>query len=270
MPSILGGRVHAADDDRGPAHVAIVTGANHGIGAAVARALADAGAQVLLTFFRRAGEEHTDADDVVAAIERAGGRGAALEANLADASAAERILDVAEERFGPVDILINNASDWVADTFRPTGPDRVHRPTTHLTPASFDRVFAVDARASALLIAAFAERHIARGASWGRIVGLTSGGPLGFPDEVSYGAAKAALENLTMSAAMELAPFGVTANAVHPPVTDTGWVTPEVEAFVRASDELFHIAQPEDVAAVVGYLCTEGADLITANVIHLR
>ncbi len=262
--------MQASDDHRAQTHAAIVTGANHGIGAAVARTLANAGAAVLVTFFRRAGDERPDAEDVIAAIGASGGRAAAVEADLADASAAEKIFDAAEERFGPVDILVNNASDWVADTFRPTGPDRVGRPTTHLTPASFDRVFAVDARAVALLIAAFAERHVARSASWGRIVGLTSGGPLGFPDEVSYGAAKSALENLTMSAAMELAPFGVTANAVHPPVTDTGWVTPEVEAFVRDSDELFHIAQPDDVAAVVGYLCTEAADLITANVIHLR
>ena len=79
--------------------------------------------------------------------------------------------------------------------------------------------------AAALLIAEFARRHIARGADWGRIIGLTSGGGLGFPEEVSYGAAKAAQVNYTMSAALELAPYGITANMVHPPVTDTGWVT---------------------------------------------
>ena len=76
----------------------------------------------------------------------------------------------------------------------------------------------------------------------GRIVGLTSGGPAGFPEEVSYGAAKAALENYTMSAAAELAPFGITANIVHPPVTDTGWVTDDVRAFVAASRDHHHVA----------------------------
>lgn len=60
----------------------------------------------------------------------------------------------------------------------------------------------------------------------GRIVGMSSGGPDAFPEEVSYGAAKAALENYTMSAAYELADLGITANIVHPPVTDTGWITP--------------------------------------------
>ena len=65
---------------------------------------------------------------------------------------------------------------------------------------------------AALMIGEFARRHIARQAAWGRIIGLTSGGGLGFPEEVSYGAAKAAQENYTMSAALELAPFGITAN----------------------------------------------------------
>jgi NAD(P)-dependent dehydrogenase (short-subunit alcohol dehydrogenase family) len=84
-----------------------------------------------------------------------------------------------------------------------------------LSAATHDQVFAVDARGSALMIAEFAQRHISRQAKWGRIIGLASGGPLGFPTEVSYGAAKAALENYTMSAAFELAPYGVTANIVY-------------------------------------------------------
>ena len=93
---------------------------------------------------------------------------------------------------------------------------------------------------------------------------------MGFPEEVSYGAAKAALENLTMSAAFELADLGITANIVRPPVTDTGWITPEVERAVRESDELLHIAQPDEVAEVVSFLCSDEAALITANVLQLR
>jgi 3-oxoacyl-[acyl-carrier protein] reductase len=111
---------------------------------------------------------------------------------------------------------------------------------------------------------------VARGATWGRIVGLTSGGQLGFPEEVSYGAAKAALENYAMSAALELAEFGITSNVVYPPVTDTGWVTDAVREFVANSREHFHVAQPEEVAEVIVYLASEEARLITANVIHLR
>ena len=147
-----------------------------------------------------------------------------------------------------MDILINNATGWVADTFWPTPPVGSVIPNSESPPRPIDRQFVVDARATALLIAEFARRHAARGATWGRIVGLTSGGPTGFPNEVSYGAAKAALENYTMSAAFELAPLGITANVVHPPVTDTGWVTEDVRRHVDERPDLIHIASPGDVA----------------------
>src|ERR1019366_5810227 len=92
----------------------------------------------------------------------------------------------------------------------------------------------------------FARRHVARGATWGRIIGLTSGGDLGFPEEVSYGAAKAAQANYTMAAALELAQFGITANIVYPPVTDTGWVTDTVRQAVASSKAHIHIAKPAE------------------------
>jgi 3-oxoacyl-[acyl-carrier protein] reductase len=101
-------------------------------------------------------------------------------------------------------------------------------------------------------------------------VGLTSGGPAGFPGEVSYGAAKAALENYTMSAAVELADLGITANIVYPPVTDTGWVTDDVRRFVAASDDHFHVADPAEVAGVIAWLCTDAAALVTGNIVRLR
>jgi 3-oxoacyl-[acyl-carrier protein] reductase len=139
-----------------------------------------------------------------------------------------------------------------------------------VTAATWTRQFAVDAMGAALMISEFARRHIARQANWGRIIGLTSGGELGFPEEVSYGAAKAAQVNYTMSAALELAPFGVTANMVHPPVTDTGWITDAVRDQVAASAALIHIASPDEVAGVIAYLVSDPAALITANVITLR
>jgi 3-oxoacyl-[acyl-carrier protein] reductase len=261
---------------------ALVTGANHGIGAAVAAALADAGHPVLVAYlaiedepdpgipdaYRRA--RVRDATEVVERIRAAGGTAVAVSADLSDAATPAALFDRAEAELGPVRILVNNATGWVADTFTAAASDRLGRRLQPVTAATHDQQFAVDARAGGLLIAEFAQRFLARGDDWGRIVSLTSGGPLGFPGEVSYGAAKAALENYTMSAALELADHGITANVLMPPVTDTGWVTDEVRAFVAGSHEHVHVAAPDEVAEVVAWLCSDAARLVTANRIVLR
>ncbi len=98
---------------------------------------------------------------------------------------------------------------------------------------------------------------------------MTSGGEKGFPQEVSYGAAKAAIVNYTMSASLELSRFGVTANALHPPVTDTGWVTDEVRGFVAEDDNFFDVAEPHEVAEVVSFLVSEAGRRVTGNVIRM-
>ena len=266
----------------GTGRVAIVTGANHGIGAATAQALAARGCAVLCSFWRvhdpadpgtpeaYRRNRSTDAEWVVADIEAGGGRAVALEADLTDPAVPARLFDAAEAQLGPVDILVNNATGWVQDTFAPATVDKHGRSMQPVTAATWAQQFAVDAQAPALLIAELARRHAARGASWGRIVGLTSGDQRGFPEEVSYGAAKAAQTNYTMSAAFELADLGITANVVHPPVTDTGWVTEAVRETVATHRELIHVAAPEQVAEVIAYLCSDAAALITGNVIILR
>ncbi len=260
--------------------VALVTGANHGIGAAVAGALASAGASVLVTGLQGSSTEGQtgayvqqralSSDQAALAIREAGGRALGVDADLADPDVAERLLDRAEQEFGGVDILVNNASGWVQDTFAAPSRDGHGRPVGAVTAASFDANFGVDARAAALLIAGFARRHRERGATWGRIVGLTSGGPDGFPSEVSYGAAKSAQENYTMAAATELAGQGITANMVYPPVTDTGWVTDSVREFVAQSPGHVHVATPAQVAEVVLWLCSDAAALVTGTVLRLR
>jgi 3-oxoacyl-[acyl-carrier protein] reductase len=79
------------------------------------------------------------------------------------------------------------------------------------------------------------------------------------------GAAKAAQTNYTMSAALELAPYGITANMVYPPVTDTGWVTDAVRQEVAARQELIHIASPAEVAEVIAYLASDAAALMVVS-----
>jgi 3-oxoacyl-[acyl-carrier protein] reductase len=263
-------------------HTAIVTGANHGIGAATAEALARRGCAVLCTFLRvndqpdpgipQAYRTHRaqDAEAVIARIRGDGGRAVAVEADLSDPAVPAMLFDVAEQHLGQVDILVNNATGWLADSFAAQQADRLGRSLVQVSAATWEQQFRVDAMAAALMISEYARRHRARRGDWGRIIGLTSGGDRGFPEEVSYGAAKAAQTNYTMSAARELAPFGITANMVHPPVTDTGWVTETVRAGVADSRELVHIASPADVADVIAYLASDEAWLISGNVITLR
>jgi 3-oxoacyl-[acyl-carrier protein] reductase len=263
--------------------VALVTGANQGIGAATARALAAQGAAVCLTYLRLgphdpgvvamastgltayAAERARTADDVVQAIVAAGGRAAAQEADLSDPQVPRRLFDWAEGALGPVEILVNNADAWQGDTFLPEATDRLGRRLTPVSAASHDHAFAVNSRAAALLMAEFARRHMARGATWGRIISLTTGGAAGFPEEVSYGASKHALESYTMAASAELGRFGITANVLCPPATDTGWVTPELEAELLRSGQRQHVARPEEVAEVIVFLASHQGRYLTGQ-----
>ena len=263
--------------------VAVVTGANHGIGAATAIALAQLGARVAVSYLRLETEDDDPnrpaayardrsqtAQAVMDAVREANGEAVAIEGDLADPATPARLFDEAEAALGPVSILVNNASGWRQDTFGADSIDAFGRPNRPVTAGSIDAQLLVDACGGALMIAELARRHRQRQGDWGRIISLTSGGPAGFPGEVSYGAAKAALENYTMSAASELAELGITANILYPPVTDTGWVNKAVREAVAADPVLHHIAQPHEVAEVIAWLCTDAARLVTGNVIRLR
>lgn len=262
--------------------VAIVTGANHGIGAAIAHRLARRGANVLVTYLRFAADptrtdlpaayheqRSTDASEVCAAIEAVGGIARAVETDLSMPDASQRLFDAAEAELGPVSILVHNASGWKRDSFT-QDRDSIDRPGFAVNVESVNTQFFVDARAGALLMAEFIARHRARHDSWGRIVTMTSGAGGGYPGQVSYGAAKAALISYTLSAASEMARDGVCANVVYPPVTDTGWVTDAVRHFVDNDTEHHNIATPDEVADTVEWLCADANHLVNGNIIRLR
>jgi 3-oxoacyl-[acyl-carrier protein] reductase len=272
MKSGLGGRV------------ALISGANHGIGAAVARALAAEGAHIFVTYFRPAFSESDHAihggqyvadraqtaDPVLADCRAQGVKAAALEADLSQPDTPGRIFDACEAALGPVDILVNNASSWAADTFAPPAlRDAQTWPPpellTMIDAASIDLHFSVNARGSALMMAEFARRHTARGATWGRIFNLTTGGAAGFPGEVSYGASKAALESYSQAAARELGPFGISVHIVCPGPTQTGWIEPAHEQALIERTPLRRIGQPEDVAGAIVLLASEQADWLTGQ-----
>ena len=176
---------------------------------------------------------------------------------------------------GPVEVLVNNAACWEGDTFVPAGAELANklvelwtdRPGS-ITAAAFDRVFAVNTRAAALLMGEFARRHIARGARWGRIVNVSTAGAERFPSEITYGASKFALESYTRSAAAELGKFGINVNVVSLGPVQTGWITPELERAILPTIPLGRIGSPEDVADVIvflAYFC----NLTSAIVFHL-
>lgn len=264
--------------------VALVTGGNQGIGAATVRALAEQGAAVFLTYLRLGADDPgviatgrpgyaasraRSGDELAAEIVARGGRAAAWEADLSDTGAVPGLFDRAEAALGPVEILVNNADTWQADTFRAETADRFGRGLNAITARTIDHIFSVNSRAGALLIAEFARRHQARGATWGRVISLTTGPAAGFPEEVSYGASKNALESFTVAAAAELGRFGVTANIVCPPATDTGWISGEMAATFAAQGPLYHVGQPDEVAEVILFLASEQARYVTGQRIQI-
>jgi len=279
--------------------VAFVTGANHGIGAAVAVAFAREGADVFLTYMRLSPEKHgaigpragdvasepgpgryyeilaRDAEDVVRSIRSLGGRCHAREADLSDPGNIPRLMDEAERAFGKVDILVNNAAHDRPDSFLPSeelpasglfGGDYSLRT---ISAASHDEHFAVNCRAAALLMAEFARRHIARESSWGRVINISTDGASGHGWNVSYGASKYAGESYAKAAAAELGPYGITVNVVSPGAVQTGWL-PEDEAEALAKRyPLRRIGTPDDIAAAVIFFASRQADWITGQVLYV-
>ena len=279
--------------------VALITGANHGIGAATARAFAAQGAKVFIQYLCLPGQsperdapgqqeprepgwglyrarQARNADQVVAEILASGGEAECWEADLADPVNIAVLFDRAEAAFGPVEVLVNNAAHCDHDTFLPPGsrrwnqtPDKHFGGTFPITADSHDRHFAINSRATALMMAEFARRHLARGAHWGRIISVSTDGAAGFPGEVSYGASKYALESYSRSAAKELGPYGITVNVVSPGPIQTGYISRALEKEVVPGIPLGRLGEPEDVADVIVFLASEQARWVTGQLIHV-
>ncbi len=279
--------------------VALVTGANHGIGAATALAFAKEEAKVFIYYLRLLPEayggisqEEADkamepgrgfyyrtlcrtADEVMRAIRDQGGECESWESDLADPKNIPRLFDRAEERFGRVDIVVNNAAHDRCDTFIPQielekNPLFLGEyPMRTISAESHDEHFAVNTRAVVLMMEEFARRHIARKSYWGRIINISTDGAYAHASNVSYGASKFAVESYSRSAACELGPYGLTINVISPGAVQTGWMTPDLEKAIADSYPLRRVGTPEDIANAVIFFASEQADWITGQVLHV-
>jgi 3-oxoacyl-[acyl-carrier protein] reductase len=244
--------------------VAIVTGASRrqGIGAAVCKALAQAGVDIFFThwsFYDRRmpwGAEEDQPDDLQQEVQALGVRCEHLPVDLAALDAPARILQAVQDRFGTASILVNNAVH-----------DDVTAPFDRLDAATLDAYYAVNMRGTMLLSVGFASRFA--GSSGGRIINLTSGQGRGaMPGKLAYAATKGAIEAFTVTLAAEVAPRGITVNAVDPGPTDTGWMSEQVKQELLSRFPMGRIGQPEDAARLIAFLASEEAGWITGQIIH--
>lgn len=271
--------------------VVLITGANHGIGAATARAFASQGAQVAITYYREpahyaeaelqqaraAGiggerlyhaQQQQSAEPLVAEIRSRGGIAVARPADLADPAQIPVLFDWCAAELGPVDVLVNNHTHGVLETFDPALTTTMGFPVALVSPAEIDRHFAVNARAVALLMAEYVRRHLAHGRRDGCIINISTDAAHAHVANVSYAASKHAIESYSRSAAAELGKYGIRVNIVAPGPIQTGYITPADEAEIAAGTPLGRVGQPADVADVILFLASAQAHWLTGQLIY--
>src|SRR5919198_2711103 len=237
--------------------VAIVTGASKGIGASIAKHLADEGAAVVVNY----ASSKADADGVVSEITRRGGKALAVQANVAKQEDIERLFAAATTTFGRVDILVNNAGIYE------------FAPLDGVTEENFHKQFDLNVLAP-LLASREAVKYF--GATGGSIVNVSSIVSSAAPPNASvYSATKAAVDAITRSLAKELGPRNIRVNAINPGMVDTegtragGFLDGDFRKDVEARTPLGRIGQPDDVAGAAVFLASEDAAWITGETLAI-
>jgi 3-oxoacyl-[acyl-carrier protein] reductase len=240
--------------------VAFVTGAGRGIGAATALRLAEDGAQVILADIDLEG-----CKQVAAQIEQAGSQALPVSCDVSNHDAVETAVGEGVDRFGRLDILVNNAGVLRDNLLFKMSDD------------DWDTVMNVHLK-GAFLCSRAAQKHMVE-QNYGRIVSLSSVSALGNRGQANYSTAKAGLQGLTRTLAIELGPFGITANAIAPGFIDTemtrstarrqGLDPDQVIAAASKTIPVRRVGQPRDIANVACFLASEEAGFVNGQIIYV-
>lgn len=235
--------------------VAVVTGAGRGIGRAVAEALGERGARVLVNY----ANDSAAAMQVVQGIRSAGGEAEALALRLQDAATAKGLFDAALNLWGRMDILVLNA-----------GVARFG-PITAFSDEDFDRMFAVNAKAPFFAI----QQAATRMQEGGRIVSISASlTGVGYDNTALYAGTKGALEQFTLAASKELGKRGITCNCVSPGATDTdlyrGLAPEAAREAARQRSPFKRLGEPREIAEVVAFLASDAGRWVSGQNIRVN
>jgi 3-oxoacyl-[acyl-carrier protein] reductase len=248
-------------EQRSAGRVALVTGGARGIGAATAERLAEDGAAIAICDLDGAGAEAT----AMRIAREHGVRAFGLSGNVGVAAEVDRVVSEVAARLGSLDILVNNAGI--------TRDNLVHK----MTEEDWDTVSLVHLK-GAFLCARAAQREMVR-RNWGRIVNLSSAAALGNRGQTNYSTAKAGLQGMVKTLAIELGRFGITANAVAPGFIDSdmtravairlGRDPEEFKAEAATRIPVGRVGVPRDVANVIAFLASDEAAFVSGQVIYV-